>query len=287
MINILVTGANGQLAKTIALFKNEAPNYNFVFKTKEELDITNKEAINILFKTLSFDYCINCAAYTNVEQAEKTPEIAYEINGEAVKNLAEVCLDFNTKLVHISTDYVFDGESKNPYSERATPNPLNEYGKSKLQGEKYIQKTLEAYYIIRVSWLYSIFEKNFFNTITNCLKKNKELNITTSQKGTPTSCISLTHFIYWIIFSELEYGIYHFSDDGEATWYEFAVEIAKQFGNHEKTKLIQPSENYPTISRRPDYSVLNNNKRKNEYKISIHWKTAIERTYLLCCKDKY
>lgn len=286
MINVLVTGANGQLAKTIAFFKNEVPNYNFVFKTKEELDITNKEAIDVLFKTLSFDYCINCAAYTNVEQAEKTPEIAYEINGEAVKNLAEVCLDFNTKLVHISTDYVFDGESKNPYNERATPNPLNEYGKSKLQGEECIQKTIEAYYIIRVSWLYSVFEKNFFNTISNYLEKNKELNITTSQKGTPTSCISLTYFIYWILSSELEYGIYHFSDDGEATWYDFALEIAKQYSNKEKVDLIQPSENYPTISQRPVYSVLNNSKRKLTYNRNINWEKAVKDVFLLREKIK-
>lgn len=281
MINILVTGANGQLAKTIALFKNEVPNYNFVFKSKEELDITDKKAIDTVFKTLSFDFCINCAAYTNVEQAEKTPKIAHEINGEAVKNLAESCLDYNTKFIHISTDYVFDGETNIPYREDEVANPLNEYGKSKLKGEEYIQNTLEAYYIIRVSWLYSVFEKNFFNTISNYLEKSKELNITTSQKGTPTSSISLIHYIFWIMSSELEYGLYHFSDDGEATWYDFALEIAKQYPNEEKTDLIQPSENYPTVSQRPVYSVLNNSKRKLTYNRNINWKKAVKDVFLL------
>lgn len=286
MIDVLVSGANGQLAKTIALFKEETSGFNFVFKSKKELDITNKEAIEAVFEAFSFKFCINCAAYTNVEQAEKTPEIAYEINGKAVENLAKTCLKFNTKLIHISTDYVFDGESNVPYNEDEVPNPLNEYGKSKLQGEEYIQRTLKTYYIIRVSWLYSVFEKNFFNTINNYLDQKKELNITTSQTGTPTSCISLAHYILWIISSDLEYGIYHFSNDGKGTWYDFALEIAKQHDNQEKITLIQPSENYPTISQRPVYSVLDNSKRKLKYNRSIHWKKAVEDIYLLRKKMK-
>lgn len=286
MIDVLVTGAQGQLAKTIALFKDENSRFNFIFKSKEELDIVNKSAIVSVFNAHNFRFCINCAAYTNVEQAEKTPEIAYKINGEAVKNLAEVCSNFEVKLIHISTDYVFDGETSEPYKESEIPNPLNEYGKSKLQGEDYIQDILRAYYIIRVSWLYSAFENNFFNTISNYLNENKELNITTSQTGTPTSCISLTRYIFWIISSELEYGIYHFSDDGETTWYNFALEIAKQYNNQEKEALVKPSESYPTISQRPVYSVLDNSKRKLKYKKSIEWKIALKNVYLLREKMK-
>lgn len=281
MIDVLVTGAQGQLAKTIALFKDENSRFNFIFKSKEELDIVNKSAIVSVFNAHNFRFCINCAAYTNVEQAEKTPEIAYKINGEAVKNLAEVCSNFEVKLIHISTDYVFDGETSVPYKESEIPNPLNEYGKSKLQGEDYIQDILRAYYIIRVSWLYSAFEKNFFNTISNYLNENKELNITTSQTGTPTSCISLARYIFWIISSELEYGIYHFSDDGETTWYNFALEIAKQFKNKDKEALIKPSENYPTISQRPVYSVLDNSKRKLKYERSVDWEIAVKNVYSL------
>lgn len=281
MIDVLVTGAQGQLAKTIALFKDENSRFNFIFKSKEELDIVNKSAIVSVFNAHNFRFCINCAAYTNVEQAEKTPEIAYKINGEAVKNLAEVCSNFEVKLIHISTDYVFDGETSEPYKESEIPNPLNEYGKSKLQGEDYIQDILRAYYIIRVSWLYSAFENNFFNTISNYLNENKELNITTSQTGTPTSCISLTRYIFWIISSELEYGIYHFSDDGETTWYNFALEIAKQFKNKDNEALIKPSENYPTISQRPVYSVLDNSKRKLKYERSVNWEIAVKNVYSL------
>ena len=215
MIDVLVTGAKGQLAKTIALFKDENSSFNFIFKSKEELDIVNKSAIVSVFNAHNFRFCINCAAYTNVEQAEKTPEIAYKINGEAVKNLAEVCSNFEVKLIHISTDYVFDGETSEPYKENEIPNPLNEYGKSKLQGERYIQDILNSYYIIRVSWLYSAFEKNFFNTIANYLNKNQKLNITTSQRGTPTSCVSLAQYIIWMLASDLEYGVYHFTDEGK------------------------------------------------------------------------
>lgn len=281
MIDVLVTGAKGQLAKTIALFKGEHSSFNFVFKSKEELDIIDKSAIVSVFNTHNFRFCINCAAYTNVEQAEKTPEIAYKINGEAVKNLAEVCFDFDIKLIHISTDYVFDGETNEPYKESEPPNPLNEYGKSKLQGERYIQDILNSYYIIRVSWLYSAFEKNFFNTIANYLNKNQKLNITTSQRGTPTSCISLAQYIIWMLASDLEYGVYHFSDEGEATWYDFALEIARQYNNQTKEALVTPSDNYPTISQRPVYSVLDNSKRKQKYNTSIDWKNAVKNVYLL------
>lgn len=281
MINVLVTGANGQLAKTIALLQKDVSNANLVFKSKKELDITKKEAVVSVFNSYNFDFCVNCAAYTNVEQAEKTPELSYEINGAGVKSLAEVCLEYNTTLIHISTDYVFDGTKKQPYSEVDSTNPLNEYGKSKLEGEYHIQNMLQSFYIIRTSWLYSAYEKNFFNTICNYLDDNKALNITTEQIGTPTSCVSLARYVLWMISSELEYGIYHFSDDGETTWYGFAQEIAKQYNLKDKEVLVIPSESYPTISQRPVYSVLDNRKRKRAYKTNIDWKTALKNVYQL------
>ena len=161
---ILVTGANGQLGLTIKeLFANNNLGLDFTFVTKEQLDITNKTALNNFFTKNHFDYCINCAAYTNVEQAEKTPEIAFKVNAEGVKYLAEVCKETNTTLIHISTDYVFDGEKETPYTVEDLPNPINEYGKSKLLGEHYIQESLSNHFIVRTSWLYSKkYGKNFY-----------------------------------------------------------------------------------------------------------------------------
>jgi dTDP-4-dehydrorhamnose reductase len=285
MIDVLVTGANGQLAKSIALYANTVIGFNFVFKSKNELDITNAEELQSVFKANHFEYCINCAAYTNVEQSEKTPEIAYEINGNGVQKLAKTCRKFKTKLIHISTDYVFDGSSDIPYTEENIPNPLNVYGISKLKGESYIQEVMEAYYIIRVSWLYSMFEKNFFDTIYNYLQNKKSLSIVTSQRGTPTSCLNLAQYLLWILTSDLAFGIYHFSDDGEATWYDFAYEIAKQFNDSDYLNLVNPTETYPTLSERPGYSVMDNSKRKIKYNTAVHWKNAVKEVYKLRKKN--
>ena len=175
---VLVTGANGQLGSTIKeLYSTNQDNIQFTFTTKAELDISNKNEIKKFFSKNNFDYCINCAAFTNVEQAEKTPEIAFKINAKAVKHLAKICKVTNTVLIHISTDYVFDGSKNEPYSELDIPNPINEYGKSKLLGEQYIQQILNSYFIIRTSWLYSKdFGYNFYRNlheISMCVLWNK------------------------------------------------------------------------------------------------------------------
>ena len=198
---VLVTGANGQLGKTIEeLFSINDANLEFTFVSKENLDITNEDELLLYFKANKFDYCINCAAYTNVEQAEKTPEIAYKVNAEGVKNLAQVCKDANTILIHISTDYVFDGEKSEPYLVSDIPNPINEYGKSKLLGEQYIQKSLCNYFIIRTSWLYSKkYGKNFYKSILDKAKVEKELLITDEQIGCPTNTVNLAQFIHQLI----------------------------------------------------------------------------------------
>src|SRR5690606_37549958 len=162
-ISILVTGAQGQLGLTIQELYVGNSAFDFTFTSKSELDITNKREIEIFFEQYKFDYCINCAAYTNVEQAEKTPDLAYKVNAEAVKSLAEVCKEYETTLIHISTDYVFDGEKEIPYTIKDLPNPINEYGKSKLLGEQYVQEILQNYFIVRTSWLYSKkYGKNFY-----------------------------------------------------------------------------------------------------------------------------
>jgi dTDP-4-dehydrorhamnose reductase len=260
MKKILVTGANGQLGKTIEEFYSVNDlNLDFTFVTKNELDITSKKTLKSFFKANHFDYCINCAAYTNVEQAEKTPEIAFKVNAEAVKYLAEACLETETTLIHISTDYVFDGEKQSPYTIDDLPNPINEYGKSKLQGEKYIQDILENYFIIRTSWLYSKkYGRNFYKTILDKAKTEIELFITTEQVGCPTDTVSLSNYIVQIIIlNNNNFGVYHFSDNLVMSWYDFALQIILENKMFERIKLSK-AQNYINFAKRPKYSVLKN-----------------------------
>lgn len=276
-LKILVTGANGQLGKTLKdLFQNNNDNFEFSFVTKSELDISNRKTLNEYFKNHSFDYCINCAAYTNVEQAEESVDDAFKINAEAVGSLADCCNQSNTTLIHISTDYVFDGKKDRPYLETDTTNPLNEYGRSKLAGELRIQEILRKFFIIRTSWLYSKYPKNFVTTIASKIQEDADLTITTSQKGTPTSCIELSNFIYWLIKSEnKDFGIYHFSAKGEATWYDFALKITDHFSDYDKRK-ISATTTFKSKAERPEYSVMSNSKAQKKYHSQNHWKTDVD-----------
>lgn len=255
--NVLVTGANGQLGATIKeLFSKNENNLEFTFVTKEALDITKAEEVKTFFKNKTFHYCINCAAYTNVEQAEKTPEIAFKVNAEGVKNLTEACKTSKTILIHISTDYVFDGEKTTPYTIKDKPNPINEYGKSKLLGEQYIQNILDQYFIIRTSWLYSKkYGNNFYKTILKKAKMGEDLFVTDAQTGCPTNTENLAAYIINLIVSNSnQYGIKHFCDNKVMTWYDFAETILKE-NLYEHIKLVKV-ENYSTFARRPKYSIL-------------------------------
>ncbi len=276
-IKILVTGANGQLGKTLNdLYQNNSDNLDFHFVTKTELDISNKEALNNYFKNNSFDYCINCAAYTNVEQAEESIAETFKINEEAVGYLAECCKESNTKLVHISTDYVFDGKKETPYLETDLTNPLNEYGRSKLAGEHRIQEVFKQFFVIRTSWLYSKYPKNFVTTIASKIQDDSDLTITRSQKGTPTSCVELSKFIYFLIQTESkDFGIYHFSAKGDATWYNFALKIADHFKEYDKSKIV-PTDAFKSKAVRPTYSVMSNAKAQNIYHAQNNWKTDVD-----------
>jgi dTDP-4-dehydrorhamnose reductase len=259
--NILVTGANGQLGQTIKeLYAVNKLGLNFVFVSKKELDITNTKSIDTFFDKYKFEYCINCAAYTNVEQAEKKPELAFMVNAEGVKNLAHKCKETNTLLIHISTDYVFDGEKKNPYTINDEPNPINEYGKSKLEGEKHIQNILDRYLIIRTSWLYSKkYGNNFYKTILKKAKTEKELTITTAQIGCPTDTVNLSKFIIELIQeNKHKFGVLHFCDEKVITWYDFAEQILIDNNLYHKTKLVKV-KNYCTFAKRPKHVVLNTN----------------------------
>lgn len=274
---VLVTGSNGQLGKTIQeLFSKNEDKIEFVFTSKETLDLTNHQAIETLFKNQDFKYCINCAAYTNVEAAEDNPELAQLVNATSVANLAKTCKSSNTTLIHISTDYVFNGEKTTPYQPEDTTNPINQYGASKLKGEQNITQQLKEYFIIRTSWLYSSYGKNFLKTIVGKIKEGVDLKIVTSETGTPTSCIDLAGFIYHIVLKQPKnYGVYHYSNLGEANWFQFANQIAtaKQLSNKVQ---ISPVTSFKTKAARPSYSVLSKEKTISTFEIHIpNWKISV------------
>ena len=257
---ILVTGANGQLGKTLnelsSIHKEEL---QFIFTTKEELDITEEHKVQDYFSKNKFDYCINCAAYTNVDQAELDSKSAFKVNAEGVKYLAESCKDTNTILIHISTDYVFDGTKNKPYTEEDETNPINEYGKSKLLGEQYIQGILQECFIIRTSWLYSKKHgKNFYKTILQKAKNDEQLKIINNQIGCPTDCVNLAILMLKIVtHNHTKYGIHHFCDEQQMTWFSFAKQILKENNLLTSTKLIRHN-NYDTLALRPINSILKN-----------------------------
>ena len=256
MKKILVTGANGQLGQCIQKIASQYATLDFSFKSSKELDITNPDRLKTLFETVQFDYCINCAAYTDVEQAEKTPEIAFKVNAEGLKNLALACKANNVTLIHISTDYVFDGEKEEGYLPTDKPNPINEYGKSKLKGEEYIQEILNEFLIIRTSWLYSEYGKNFYKTILRKAKTGENLKVTDEQKGCPTNTNNLAGFIVnLVVDKKFESGIQHFTDGAVMTWFEFAEKILKDNNLVGTVKLVR-DKNYRTFAKRPNFSVL-------------------------------
>lgn len=280
MKTVLVTGASGQLGKCLQKLAKKENSIDWHFMDSSEIDITSKEDLEMFFNSKQIDYCINCAAYTNVEKAESEKEKAFNINAEAVKKLAELCNAHDTILIHISTDYVFDGKSEIPYKEEDTTNPINVYGASKLLGEKHIKQSSDYYFIFRTSWLYSEFNHNFYNTILSKASENATLNITTAQKGTPTNANHLAELIVNIIIEENDkYGLYHFSNAGETTWYGFAKEILKVSNNSKQVTLNQDNS-YKTIAARPEYSVLDKTKLKANFEVEIaSWQDAVLELY--------
>ncbi|MBC8755352.1 dTDP-4-dehydrorhamnose reductase [Kordia sp. YSTF-M3] len=276
MKTVLVTGANGQLGQCIQKIQNQHSGINFHFKSSSELDITNREAINDYFSTHAIDYCVNCAAYTNVELAESETDKAYLVNAEAAKHLAEACAKHNTTLIHISTDYVFDGTKTEPYLETDQTNPISVYGASKLKGEQNIQEAIQNHFIIRTSWLYAEFGKNFYKTILQKAKEKANLTITTEQKGTPTNANDLAELILEIINTEnTDYGIYHFSNEGEATWYDFTKEIIKNLNLASAEKpTLQSVASYKTKAARPENSVLDKTKVRTIIQ-TISWQESL------------
>ena len=276
-MKILITGAKGQLGKCIKDAAANYPEFNFLFASRELLNIESEKSVSNIFENNRFDYCINTAAYTNVEKAESDQETAFLTNAEGVKHLASHCKRNNTTLIQISTDYVFDGKKGSPYSEEDSTNSLNIYGASKLKGEQYVQEICQAYYILRTSWLYSQYGQNFYDTVLRFAKEGKLLTVTTEQTGTPTNANDLAEAILTIIrINSKNYGIYNFSNQGEATWYDFAKEILIQTNQLTKSNLAK-TDYYRTFAARPSYSVLDTRKYKNTFnKAVFDWKKSLK-----------
>ncbi len=277
MISVLVTGGNGQLGTSLQELSNFYAEIKFVFKDVDELDITSNESLEKCFKDHEFDYLINCAAYTAVDKAEEEKEKAYLINAEAVKNLCEICKSSGVTMIHISTDFIFDGSNTAPYHEKDVADPINVYGASKLKGENYIVDSLSKYFIIRTSWVYSQYGNNFVKTMLRLGKSKQEISVVSDQIGCPTSAIDLANVIIRLITSKSQkFGIYHYSGFGETNWFEFATKIFEEKGVNIKVNPIK-TEEYPTLARRPKYSVLNTSKIKEVLEIDIpSWKDSLK-----------
>ncbi len=310
---VLVTGANGQLGQSLQFIAVNYPNIVFKFCDSKELDITNLNNVKQVFEKYKPDFCINTAAYTAVDKAESEPEKAYAINVTGAKNLAEVCKEFQTTLIHISTDFVFDGNydllspraQSRGHSEEDLTNPKSVYGQTKLDGEKAIQAILEKHIIIRTSWVYSQFGSNFLKTMLKFGQERETLSVVNDQIGTPTNAVDLADAILKVISLRLEvgspkikneifsqtisnfqlptsnYGIYNFSNLGQCSWYDFAKKIFEIHNINIDLKPI-PTSSYPTPAERPKYSVLDKSKIISTFGIEIKtWEESLKAVIFL------
>lgn len=255
MIKILVTGAKGQVGQCLQSISHEYDGVEFFFFDSSQLDITNEVSIDEVFSKVYPDYCYNLAAYTAVDRAEDEEKLAYKVNAEGVMHLTRACNQYNTTLVHLSTDFVFDGHKQTPYTVSDISNPINVYGASKLKGELYVKANMERYYIVRTSWVYSDFGHNFKKTMLRLAETKSEVSVVMDQIGCPTNAIELCHFLMSLMQGNHDYGVYHYRGDVICSWYDFAVSIFKENNINIKVNPIT-TEEYPTRASRPRYSVL-------------------------------
>lgn len=278
MLNVLVTGSNGQLGSEIKELSHEYP-YTFFFTCKDELDITDFEKVELFIKQNGINAIINCAAYTAVDKAESDENNANSINHLAVRNLAELALRHHLKLVHISTDYVFDGTHYKPYCEADATNPQSVYGKTKLLGEQALLHVNPSHaIIIRTSWVYSSYGANFVKTMLRLGREKESLGVVCDQVGTPTYARDLAKVVLDMLpkIDNPTVEIYHYSHEGVLSWYDFAKEIMRMAKLTCKVNPIETSQ-YPTPAKRPHYSLLNKTKIKNEYNVEIpYWKDSLD-----------
>jgi len=282
MLNILVTGANGQLGSSLKSLAPNYPNFTFYFTDKNELDITKIRKIEEFVSKNKIQLIINCAAYTNVDKAEDEFPLANEINHLAVENLGVVSKDNNIRLIHISTDYVFDGTLEKPYVETDKTNPTNNYGITKLKGEEALLKlNPENSIIIRTSWLYSLYGNNFVKTMMRLGKEKETINVVSDQIGSPTNAKDLAKVILQIIplIESKSVEIYHYSNSGVCSWFQFAQEIMKISKSDCKVEPIL-SKDYNSKAPRPNFSILNTEKIQYTFNVEVpEWKTSL-RNYI-------
>ena len=289
MKNILVTGGNGQLGSSLRNISPSYPDFNFAFIDYDDLDLTKADRVNEFFQSRYTDYIINCAAFTAVDQAEIQEEAAFNVNAGIPRLLAGIAGVNNIRLLHISTDFVYDGKQSLPHTENETPVPLSIYAQSKLEGEKALWEHPSAI-IIRTSWLYGEFGNNFLKVMLHLGNERKELGVVFDQTGTPTYSGDLAQTLMEIIsFSEKNEfipGVYNYSNEGVCSWYDFAREIMKQGDKNCKIKPIRTSE-YPLPAKRPEYSVLDKSKIKRTFGIKIpYWKDSLSTALANLKKNK-
>ena len=274
---VLVTGANGQLGRTLEDSHTQFDQLEFTFLTKNELDITNNNEVKKYFTANNFDFIVNCAAYTKVEAAEVEAEEAFAVNSLAVEILGKNCKEHDVTLIHISTDFVFNGLSKTPYTEGDTTAPINVYGSTKRKGELVIQEVMKEYYIIRTSWLYSEYAFNFMKTMIHLSQEKDQINVVNDQEGTPTYAKDLAKVILKLIERKSHnFGIYHYSNEGVTTWYGFADQIFSYLNCDIQLKPIS-SKYFKTDAERPKFSVLDKGKIKGYLQINIPtWQESLK-----------
>jgi dTDP-4-dehydrorhamnose reductase len=276
---ILVTGANGQLGSEIRAISNEYTAFEFFFTTRQELDICDKQAVATYVLHNNINSIVNCAAYTAVDKAESEPELADKINHLAVKNLAEIARDKKIKLIHISTDYVFNGKGYKPYPVDYYTDPVNRYGKTKLDGENAMQElNPENSMIIRTSWVYSSFGNNFVKTMLRLGSEREELNVICDQVGAPTYARDLARFILEeaIKFTTNKVEVYHFANEGVCSWYDFARAIMEE-ARVKCTVNPIPTKAYPTPAKRPYYSLMDKTALTDKFNYKIpYWKESLK-----------
>ena len=283
MKNILVTGAYGQLGNEVRLLSANYPQYNFMFTDVDSLDICDKAMLLDFVQGNDIRYIINCAAYTAVDKAEDDAELCEKINAKAVKNLGEVAQEVGAGIIHVSTDYVFNGKGYMPYTEDMPTSPCSVYGKTKLKGEKALLKACEKAMVVRTAWLYSPFGNNFVKTMRKLGTEREQLNVIFDQIGTPTYAEDLAAALLVMMDKTIDQehnkgGVYHYSNEGVCSWYDFTLKIHQLSGI--TTCQVNPIEtkDYPTKAARPHYSVLNKAKIKATFGVQVpHWESSLQR----------
>lgn len=278
MKKILVTGANGQLGSELFVLSSNYPQYEWIFADRNKITLNDLSLLKNQLQNTQPDIILNCGAYTAVDKAETEKELAFTVNDLAVELIAKYSLENNVKLIHVSTDYVFDGSSSVALNEEEPTNPINIYGESKRAGEIACLKENPNSIILRTSWVYSTFGNNFVKTMQRLMQERESINVVNDQIGSPTYAADLAQAMIAIVeSSDWVPGIYNYSNEGEISWYEFALTI-KEFGGYNCNVGGIPSSSYPTPAKRPEFSLLDKNKIKTVYKLDVpHYKDSLRK----------